>query len=61
MDTTEEKDSFDALKKGGSSARNESDEGHKDEVATHELCDDFNGKKHSNLYFCFCRPPYFRH
>ena len=48
MDVPEEKEAVDAWEKGGRSARNKIDEGQKDhEVITREVCDDFQGKKHS--------------
>ena len=40
----EETESFAALKKGGRSARNEIDEGQKDEVPPREVYDEFQGK-----------------
>ena len=48
MDKAEEKESDDAFKQYGRSARNRADEGQKDAMTTHKVCDDFNGKKNSN-------------
>ena len=49
MDIPEDKESVDVLKHCRRSARNRTDEGQKDAVTTHKVCDDFHGeKKHSN-------------
>ena len=45
MDVPEENVSADELKKGDRISRNKTDECQKDEVTTHEVCDDLHGKK----------------
>ena len=45
MDVPKEKESVDELKRGDRSARNRPDERLEDEVTTHEVFDDFHGKK----------------
>ena len=45
MDTPEEKEPVDAFKTGARSARNKSNEGQKDEVTTHEVCEEFKKGK----------------